>query len=63
MFVEDNVSNLKMIADVFQKEVKYDFDALESPRELPVFKCTCKFLNYTVVTQGVGKKNPKQEAA
>ena len=29
MFVEDNVSNLKMIADVFQKEVKYDFDALE----------------------------------
>lgn len=63
MFVEDNVSNLKMIADIFQKEVKYDFDALESPRELPVFKCTCKFLNHTVVTQGVGKKNPKQEAA
>nr|ULF99872.1 MAG: hypothetical protein 1 [Cripavirus sp.] len=63
MFVEDNVSNLKMVADVYQKEVKYDFDALDSPREAPVFRCTCKFLTYTVVTQGVGKKNPKQEAA
>lgn len=63
MFAEDYISNLKMIADVFRKEVKYDFDAIESPRESPVFRCTCKFLRYTIVTQGIGKKDPKREAA
>nr|QEQ50980.1 replicase polyprotein [Drosophila C virus] len=63
MFVEDKISTLKMVADYYQKEVKYDFDAVESPREAPVFRCTCRFLGYTIMTQGIGKKNPKQEAA
>lgn len=59
----DFVSNLKLAADMHQLEVKYDFDSLPSPRELPEFKCTCKLLQYTIITYGVGKKNPKQEAA
>jgi regulator of sigma D len=63
MYVEDYVSKLKLIADTRQKEVKYDFDAISSPRDAPVFKCTCTYLKYTVVTQGIGKKDPKQEAA
>lgn len=52
-----------MIADIQQSEVKYVFDALPSPREAPIFMCTCTYKSYCVVTQGIGKKNPKQEAA
>ena len=59
----DFVSELKMIADMDQLEVKYDFDTVPSPREAPVFKCSCIFKDFIVKIQGIGKKNPKQEAA
>ena len=59
----DFVSELKMIADMDQLEIKYDFDTVPSPREAPVFKCSCIFKDFIVKIQGVGKKNPKQEAA
>ena len=59
----DFISELRIIADIDQLEVKYVFDAVPSPREAPVFRCLCIFKDFVVKTQGIGKKNPKQETA